>query len=158
MPNTTEEIPDEWSNISQLIGENNKLESENNLVSTPIETEKPSIQLVSPFPSTSPNPKINDSNITSEEITQNYTKKDDYIDEKQLEIMAQKVYSILQQRLEIDCEREGKKSGMFQSHFNESINTQKQDEVNLPLDNQLQTLAQEVYFMLRLRMEIEKER
>ncbi|MEM1395070.1 MAG: hypothetical protein AAGG00_17620, partial [Cyanobacteria bacterium P01_H01_bin.150] len=157
--NTTEKIPEQWSNISQLIREKEKSVSENNVISTSIPAETSSIQLLSPFTSTSSNPTLNDSNITSKEITQNLTKKDDSIDEQQLEFMAQQVYAILQQRLEIECERQGKKSLIYQSYFNNELaNKQKDDSMNSPFDKQLQTLSQEVYFMLRQRIEIEQER
>jgi hypothetical protein len=152
---TIEKIPDEWSNISQLIGENDKSLPESNLVSTSVESETYSIELLSPFSSTSSNPTLNDSNVTSEKITQNSTNKNDFIDEQQLEIMAQQIYSILQQRLETDCERQGKKAGIFQGHFSELTNTRNNYNMTPPFDNQLQTLAQEIYLMLQQRIEIE---
>ncbi len=152
---TIEKNPDEWSNISQLIGENDKSLPESNLVSTSVESETYSIELLSPFSSTSSNPTLNDSNVTSEKITQNSTNKNDFIDEQQLEIMAQQIYSILQQRLETDCERQGKKAGIFQGHFSELTNTRNNYNMTPLFDNQLQTLAQEIYLMLQQRIEIE---
>ncbi|MEO0969530.1 MAG: hypothetical protein AAFX80_14680, partial [Cyanobacteria bacterium J06639_18] len=94
--------------------------------------------------------------------------------EQQLEFLAQDIYKLLRQRLDIDFEIQGHKSVsyprwlnhydsinlMFHSRNNMSSENRKQgnnDEID-PLDNNLKALIEEVYFLLQQRLVIEKER
>jgi hypothetical protein len=98
--------------------------------------------------------------------------------EEQLEILAQKIYSLIRQRLEIDKERQGhyctghppwldtldpKSSNTASSTSARSPQTAGQLTASLngevsSLDGKLEILTQEVYNLLRLRLEIERER
>ncbi|NJO60533.1 MAG: hypothetical protein HC836_20385 [Richelia sp. RM2_1_2] len=147
--NKSKKISDSWTNISQLIGENRQLASVNNVNSTYTLSENTSILQ---------NSISENNNITCEETKVNPTQKDDFIDENKLECMAQKIYSLLQQRLEIDCERQGKNTLLSQTRFNQLAHIEKDLNVNSIVDNQLQALTQEVYIMLQQRIQIERER
>jgi len=148
--NKSTKISDPWTNISQLIGENHQLASLNNINS--------STYTLSENTSILPSSISENNNITSEIIRDNLTQEDDFINEKKLEYMAQKIYSLLQQRLEIDCERQGKNTLLYQTNFNQLAHIQKDLHINSIVDNQLQALTQEVYIMLQQRIQIERER
>jgi hypothetical protein len=189
-----QDIPNSWSSISELLGENSTT-TPDNITSekyyyeedefAPLSLLEPeTYSLSSPISTESSAADISDSFTpdASEEISQqptaNTARKDSKIEDEQLEMLAQKVYTLLRQRLEIDLERQGKgsvgspiwlsnitsvygTSTKVKSARKKSTPGQKTadnpDEVS-PADDQLQKLTREVYHQIRQRLEIDRER
>jgi hypothetical protein len=183
----SQNIPNSWSSISELLGENPTSKKQDEFAPLFLlapETTSPSYSLSSPISTDSSAAEISESSTSpaSEEISQqpttNTARQDSKIEEEQLEMLAQKVYTLLRQRLEIDLERQGKGSvgyPMSLSNITSAYGTSTKvksapkkstpgqktadnpDEVS-PADDQLQKLTREVYHQIRQRLEIDRER
>ncbi|MFB2877374.1 hypothetical protein [Floridanema aerugineum] len=183
--NFANDVPNSWSNISELLGENFLTTPDSNLTEDEfaLETDEPyytlsSTNISNSDYSESANTSLSaDRQKTNQQLTTNIYSKDSSISEEQLEILAQKVYTLLRQRLEIEQERYGKSCvgypiwlGNITSSFGTSAKvklaqkstprSRTADETGelSAVDNKLQTLTREVYYLIRQRLEIEKER
>ncbi|HAZ50099.1 MAG TPA: hypothetical protein DCZ55_38020, partial [Cyanobacteria bacterium UBA11371] len=183
----SQDIPNSWSSISELLGENRTSKKEDEFAPLSLvapETSSPSYSLSSPIISDSSAGEISHSftSPASEEISQqpraNTAEKGSKIEDEQLEMLAQKVYTLLRQRLEIDLERQGKGSvgsPIWLSNITTACGTSNKvksapkksnpgqktadnpGEVS-PADDKLQKLTREVYHQIRQRLEIDRER
>ncbi len=164
--NSFGEIPNSWSSLSELLGENSTSSSS---LSELLDENSTSAANISRF-------RKDEFVTVFLKPTVDLTSDESAIDDQQLEILAQQVYHLLRQRVEIDQQRWGNKcmgypvwmtdrgSAKLNSAFhkvNSEIGTagtvEDISEVS-PLDNQLQILTQEVYILTRQRLEIEQER
>jgi hypothetical protein len=167
--NIDSSIPTSWSSISELLGKSSK--TENNTV--PEENESthlssPSYTLFSPFSSHSSHSETadTDSSNSNGEVSQELTKesfpKNNSSDNDQLDILAQKVYTLMRQSLEITQERHGRKvvgNPIWLSNITSIYGTATTNsDVISPLDTQLQELTQKVSLLVQKRFEIERER
>ncbi|WP_226574899.1 hypothetical protein [Microseira wollei] len=187
----SQDIPNSWSSRSELLGENSTTTPDN------IPSEKPedefaplsllepeTYSLSSPISTKSSAADISDTSTPDarEEISQqptaNTARKDSKIEDEQLEMLAQKVYTLLRQRLEIDLERQGKGSvgspiwlSNITSVYGTSTKVKSAPKKSTPgqktadnpgevspADDKLQKLTREVYHQLRQRLEIDRER
>ncbi|MEG4323822.1 hypothetical protein [Microcoleus sp. herbarium5] len=177
------DTPTSWSNISELLGKNYTGKSENiqakeQVTPAPLREQEssPSYTLLSPDSSGNSLPTA--SPETSQQIIGGYSTKNTSIDDEQLEHLAQKVYTLMRQWLEIEQERQGNQSAGYPTWLSNITSvygtsakvraTPKQStpgqqpadatgEVS-PVDDKLQKLAREIYYLTRQRLEIEQER
>ena len=177
------DAPTSWSNISELLGANYATKSDNiqaKETGTPAplreQESSPSYTLFSPdssgnfLPTASPE--------TSQQIIGGGSTKNTSIDDEQLEHLAQKVYTLMRQWLEIEQERQGNQGAGYPTWLSSITSiygtsakvraTPKQStpgqqpadaggEVS-PVDDKLQKLAREIYYLTQQRLEIEQER
>ena len=180
--NTGFDTPTSWSNISELLGESytatsDSIQTKEQVTPAPsIEQESsPSSTLLSPERADSTAPTANTE--TSQTIGGSPTKKAS-IDDEQLEHLAQKVYTLMRQWLEIEQERHGNPSVGFPiwlsnitSVYGTSAkvksapkrSTSGEQPANTageisPTDDKLQKLTREIYYLTQQRLEIEQER
>jgi hypothetical protein len=180
--NTGFDTPTSWSNISELLGESytatsDSIQTKEQVTPAPsIEQESsPSSTLLSPERADNTAPTANTE--TSQIIGGSPTKKAS-IDDEQLEHLAQKVYTLMRQWLEIEQERHGNQSVGFPiwlsnitSVYGTSAkvksgpkrSTSGQQPANTageisPTDDKLQKLTREIYYLTQQRLEIEQER
>ncbi len=167
--------PDSWSNISELLGENitsspdisNSRENDSSPVSLLVssafsdsvsEKTSSSIELASSFASNSIDSTLINSDLENNSVNPQEIKTDI---EEQLEFIAQDIYKLLRQKLEIDLEREGKKLFSYPTWFyhansmTKKNNKQKNNSEISLLDNQFKYLSEEVYLMIQQRLKIE---
>ncbi|MEG4446300.1 hypothetical protein QUB49_31885, partial [Microcoleus sp. AT9_B4] len=181
--NNTFDTPTSWSNISELLGESYTTTPD----SIPIKNEDPPASL--PEPESSPSytlasPNVSDNYTlttrgeTSQLITADTAGKNRSIEEEELEKLAQKVYTLMRQWLEIEQERQGYQSLSYPSWLSNITSTYgtfakvrsaperstpgsppagDSGEVS-PVDDKLQKLTGEVYYLVRQRLEINRER
>ena len=160
IPDTGKDIPTSWSTISELLGkssttENNTVPEENE--STPLSSPSPS-----PDAETSDIEPSNPHGETSQELTKESFPKNDSSENEQLDILAQKVYTLMRQSLEITQERHGIKvagNPIWLSNITSIDGTPATNSgVISPLDTRLQELTQKVSLLIQKRFEIERER
>jgi len=181
--NNTFDTPTSWSNISELLGESSTTTPD----SIPIKNEVPPASLPEPESSpsytfASPNVSDNSASTTSGETSQLITAdipgKDRALDDEQLEKLAQKVYTLMRQWLEIEQERQGYQSlgyptwlSNITSTYGTSAKVRSAPERSTPgappagapgevspVDDKLQKLTGEIYYLVRQRLEINRER
>src|SRR6476661_1473568 len=181
--NNTFDTPTSWSNISELLGETSTTTPD----SIPIENEIPPASLPEPESSpsytfASPNVSDNSTSTTSGEtsklITVDILGKDRAVDDEELEKLAQKVYTLMRQWLEIEQERQGYQSlgyptwlSNITSTYGTSAKVRSAPERSTPgspptgdsgevspVDDKLQKLTGEIYYLVRQRLEINRER
>jgi hypothetical protein len=181
--NNTFDTPTSWSNISELLGESSTTTPD----SIPIKNEVPPASLPEPESSpsytfASPNVSDNSASTTSGEtsqlITADIAGKDRALDDEQLEKLAQKVYTLMRQWLEIEQERQGHQSlgyptwlSNITSTYGTSAKVRSAPERSTPgsppagapgevspVDDKLQKLTGEIYYLVRQRLEINRER
>ena len=181
--NNTFDTPTSWSNISELLGETSTTTPD----SIPIENEVPPASL--PEPESSPSytfasPNVSDNSTsttsgeTSQPITADILGKDRAVDDEELEKLAQKVYTLMRQWLEIEQERQGYQSlgyptwlSNITSTYGTSAKVRSAPERSTPgsppagepgevspVDDKLQKLTGEIYYLVRQRLEINRER
>jgi epidermal growth factor receptor substrate 15 len=180
--NTGFDTPTSWSNISELLGESytatsDSIQTKEQVTPAPsIEQESsPSYTLLSPDRADNTAPTANTE--TSQTIGGSPTKKAS-IDDEQLEHLAQKVYTLMRQWLEIEQERHGNQSvgspiwlSNITSVYGTSAkvksapkrSTSGQQPANTageisPTDDKFQKLTREIYYLTQQRLEIEQER
>jgi hypothetical protein len=172
-----------WSNISELLGANYAAKSDNiqakeKVTPAPLKEQEysPSYTLLSPDNSGNSLPTA--SPETSQQIIGGGSTKNTSIDDEQLEHLAQKVYTLMRQWLEIEQERQGNQGAGYPTWLSSITSiygtsakvraTPKQStpgqqpadaagEVS-PIDDKLQKLAREIYYLTQQRLEIEQER
>ncbi|MBD2296965.1 hypothetical protein H6G06_26690, partial [Anabaena sphaerica FACHB-251] len=147
------------SSSSELRDENLQKSADNSKIKEDESTNEPLVSIEQPQATSSSNFAIND---------------------EDLEALAQYIYTILRQKLQLEQERQGNKlmgNPVWMSNFTSSHGTyakynltshtanseigkvgtlEKMNEASL-LDNRLQALSNEVYIMLKRRFEIERE-
>jgi hypothetical protein len=178
------DTPTSWSNISELLGESytatsDSLQTKEQLTPVPFSIEQassPSYTLISPDRADNPAPTA--SAETSQQIIAGAPAEKASIDEEQLEELAQKVYTLMRQWLEIEQERHGNQgvgfpiwlsnitsiygtSAKVKSSSKQS--TPGQQPANAtgeisPTDDKIQKLTREIYYLTQQRVEIEQER
>jgi hypothetical protein len=186
-----EDIADSWSNISELLGENpspapdiNRFAEDEFALTSPF-LNLPNAPLSNSVDSpNSPSysiPTSGDLTKTCQSLKADAASKYFYVDDQQLEILAQQVYILLRQRLEIEQERRGIKCtgnslrlgyftttygnyAQFNPIYNQSnyeidtvFTVKDLSEIDL-LDNQLNILTNEIQIIMRQRLEIDQER
>ena len=181
--NNTFDTPTSWSNISELLGESSTTTPD----SIPIKNEDPPASLPEPesspsytlaSPNVSDNYTLTTSGETAQLITADTAGKNRSIEEEELEKLAQKVYTLMRQWLEIEQERQGHQSLGYPSWLSNIASTYgtsakvrsapersapgsppagDSGEVS-PVDDKLQKLTGEIYYLVRQRLEINRER
>jgi hypothetical protein len=181
--NNTFDTPTSWSNISELLGETSTRTPD----SIPIKNEVPPASLPEPesspsytlaSPNVSDNYTLTTSGETSQLIIADTAGKNRSIEEEELEKLAQKVYTLMRQWLEIEQERQGYQSlgypawlSNITSTYGTSAKVRSAPERSTlgappagdsgevsPLDDKLQKLTGEIYYLVRQRLEINRER
>ncbi|MEL7241896.1 MAG: hypothetical protein AAGM40_06055 [Cyanobacteria bacterium J06573_2] len=151
---SNQDIINSWSNISELIGES---------FATPSTIpQSTSDEFISP-PSNQNNKEI----ISSEKPTTQSQKptdtKSNEINDEDLEILAYQIYRVIRQKLEIDRECQGRNLFGYPEWLNIiplnlSIgNYEKINQVDF-IDENTNLLAQEIYKLISIRLQIEQER
>ncbi|MEG4805818.1 hypothetical protein Q5689_35340, partial [Microcoleus sp. ARI1-A2] len=176
------DMPTSWSSISELLGESftttaDSIQTKNEVSPASLSEPEssPSYTLASPNLSDNSTPT---SEATSQQITAGTPAKDTSIEDEQLEELAQKVYTLMRQWLEVEQERQGNQllgypiwpSNITSIHGTSAKvrSTPKRStpgqqtagdpgEVS-PVDDKLQKLTGEIYYLLRQRLEIDRER
>ncbi|NJK67739.1 MAG: hypothetical protein HC941_15490 [Microcoleus sp. SU_5_3] len=176
--------PTSWSNISELLGKSSTTTSDSIQTkeeiahASSIEPESSSRSYTLSSPNLSDNSTSAPSGETSQQITASIPGKDTSIDDEQLEKLAQQVYTLMWQWLEIEQERQGSRcvgypiwlsnitsiygtSAKIKSAPKQSTPGQRTaddpGEVS-PVDDKLQKLTREIYYLIQQRLEIERER
>jgi hypothetical protein len=155
--------------------------------SIPIKNEVPPASLPEPesspsytlaSPNVSDNYTLTTSGETSQVITADTAGKNRSIEEEELEKLAQKVYTLMRQWLEIEQERQGYQSlgypawlSNITSTYGTSAKVRSAPERSTPgappagepgevspVDDKLQKLTGEIYYLVRQRLEINRER
>ena len=181
--NNTFDTPTSWSNISELLGETSTTTPD----SIPIKNEVLPASLTEPESSPSytfASPNVSDNSTstisgeTSQLITADILGKDRAVDDEELEKLAQKVYTLMRQWLEIEQERQGYQSlgyptwlSNITSTYGTSAKVRSAPERSTPgappagatgelspVDDKLQKLTGEIYYLVRQRLEINRER
>ena len=177
--------PTSWSNISELLGGNYATKSDNIQAKDKVTPAPLTEQESSPsYTLFSPDSSGNSLPTSRPEISQKiievggYSTKNTSIDDEQLESLAQKVYTLMRQSLEIEQERQGNQGvgypiwlSNITSIYGTSAkvksapkqSTPGQQPANAageisPTDDKLQKLTREIYYLTRQRLEIEQER
>jgi hypothetical protein len=181
--NNTFDTPTLWSNISELLGKNLTTTPD----SLPSKNEVPPASLAEPESSpsytlASPNLSDNSPSTTRGEsfplITADIPGKNRALDDEQLEKLAQKVYTLMRQWLEIEQERQGHQLlgypawlSNITSIYGTSAKVRSTPQRSTPgappagatgevspVDDKLQKLTGEIYYLVRQRLEINRER
>ncbi|MFB2891753.1 hypothetical protein ACE1CI_02300 [Aerosakkonemataceae cyanobacterium BLCC-F50] len=186
---SVKDVPNSWSSISELLGEKSpavdKISSKEDGISPLLSlmAESPNIPDSLSSPSLSSSNIPNNSGANSEEIASENSINDNVIknlskQDEQLDLLAQKVYTLMRQRLEISQEHHGRKGvgqPIWLSNITSIYGTSAYvkaapkraspgqesaadfSEVS-PVDDKLQQLTREVYWQIQQKVEIARER
>ena len=148
------QIDNTWSNVSELLGQNHQ---------QPFEIlKKTTDELTSLYSNVNQEELTSSHNITSQSENSPDTKHKE-IDDEELNILAYQIYSIIRQKLEVDRECLGRNLFGYPEWsniipLNLSIGSyHKINQVDF-LEPKMNLLAIEVYKLISIRLEIEKER
>jgi hypothetical protein len=158
---SSDEIPNSWSNLSELLDKNTTSTPEINELT---QTESTSISLVVPKSHFTSNFKSD--NKDSQQLTRETNTKNLSLDAQTLEILAQHIYTVLVQNLEIEQQRLGRKYFGHPSWFDNvnliGENLSQNSEINLKnhvytnelamLNPNFKILSNEVYLMIKERL------
>ena len=151
---SNQDITNNWSNISELIGES---------FATPSTIpEITSDEFISPASNQNKEKVISSEKPTSQSQKSSDTKSNE-INDEDLEILAYQIYTVIRQKLEIDRECQGRNLLGYPEWLNiiplnlSMGSYDKNNQVDF-LDEKTNELAQEIYKLISIRLQIEQER